>query len=1739
MATWESIVAQEEGLRKARIGVTPTTARGEGPSGGPPVTNQPGQSAPPPASLSQEDLLYDEPEKAQEKPPAEPFTDYLKRVATTAGTGTIHKSWKPPPTTGFRPSVVSSPGGKGAELAKLLVEFERKQPDMMLQMSRSPTKDSGGWGTWIRDTAKTLKKRERGLSDKDAIERANRLASARVLVGDAVQGYYKLPEDSPLDDTKVSVPKALGRAFGRQVEIVGFNERGGTIVPRVESKLHYLFRLADTLQTAGTGATIGISKALGEGKNPISEETARELIAGIRDYKIAYDGTESIIANSEFVQKHPYLQLQLKKAGVAMTVLTPTAFTALGPIIKGARYGVRQVNARRFNRGTDEIIEELTQAKAAIDRGDSTEASVRLKKAADIEKAQRKHSKAGRDSVNMEEARLAGKEIERGDPHRIGDVELAQRIPGEAGQDLTTMNPAARRRMTEIEGVQAQDFNRLFGLRKAHDDLVAEELRLQREIARATAAARAAAKETGKGGAKAVEAAKKAVTETTEAHRAVVDEIMDRRRELQWRQEISVIRNPASDLADVQRGQKAVYRNIELRLQANKNIKEALKGGVSGKGASGVSEVFNIREATKARHALDVVVDEARAVSRGAGSTQGMSREAVEAAENVRSPDALLSALQASESPVLVPDTKRIHDLRSRIDMINKELSEVPDLSVSQLNKLEDDLRKASGELRKGPVTVLSRRDLSELQAKLESGARAGTGLSSPSLRQKGDLLAEERLPIQNLEADVEALSEAGARYAIRNPGLVGGIVKGLSNAPLWTKRMIFGANADKDIARFPMEIQHRMKAGIRWIDQAASDFNLLIGDGGGRILDYISGLPVKFLNGSAVHSSGFDSVLHMQNRIMHRLERLEDSLPGITEGLTNTATRINKEGTGWIHRLRAHTLSEPAGEGQRVVEEIQAFWRGDEFLDELLRSVVGRQPSPNQILNPPELELMENLLFYSGQSWRHGTGKFTGTSREAAEALFGKNGVIARIYRQSPNTEVVGAQTVAVFGSVEDSMKTWRAVDVAIPDELQRPFGEFLQGKTLTDDQWLRIKPILEEHGLGPAFKAMEDITGVDDYVPAALRRRIVEALDRTLARGRIRSEAPVNAMNLTQAAIQMEKSRLVRGNLMARAKYFHYNSWDRFMQLAMEAGFQPAIVNTARQSLLELSALPGLENLLRSPLLGVSPEVRGGAVAESLRRALQTQGDKVGNLLGKLFGNGGLRVEVEAILEGGDELIKIGDKWYTRGHLRKIGVEEGAASSFDNTALARVILNNAERTHVPIIGHLRGGMADITGKNAATIAEGISLRERHGAAVTLMEAGIDDPRLAYQISTRAYYDYATSVAKTESPSHAFGMVLNTVEPYWAYKKNAARQMYNVLNRPSSVYRMDIMRRIIEQGSDIASDELYDYRTDMFGIQVGAIEDPDLLDRYMEFKQLVVKTYDGKVPDEVIQTGHALFSGSYAGRQKWKGRQFEMAGGGEEAQKIRDFMRANDFSALRSAYSPPPDKSSLPSYAKDRGALVITPNLENEALREYYASQPAGQKSVVAYLTPPDTIHAGLNHIAFTMHLEMAMMKAVADPSDHRWTPAIGDYVGKYWDVSRAPIVGPLVTSTMAAKDTARGERISSTLANRIEDYFPGVVCPSATFGQGDAKTTVYWMPPGPGWYAAHAAVSGSVDTVARGWENVPVTEHLGHMGTLLKTLSATRGHTMIEFDANRSATGEIPRVLTPAPRGTLTPYR
>tara|TARA_R110002020_G_scaffold244404_2_gene458056 strand:- start:391 stop:1377 length:987 start_codon:yes stop_codon:yes gene_type:complete len=328
-----------------------------------------------------------------------------------------------------------------------------------------------------------------------------------------------------------------------------------------------------------------------------------------------------------------------------------------------------------------------------------------------------------------------------------------------------------------------------------------------------------------------------------------------------------------------------------------------------------------------------------------------------------------------------------------------------------------------------------------------------------------------------------------------------------------------------------------------------------------------------------------------------------------------------------------------------------------------------------------------------------------------------------------------------------------------------------------------------------------------------------------------------------------------------------------------------------------------------------------------------------------------------------------------------------------------------------------------------------------------------------------------------------------------------------------------------------------------------------------MEFKQLVVKTYDGKVPDEVIQTGHALFSGSYAGRQKWKGRQFEMAGAGKEAQKIRDFMRANDFSALRSAYSPPPDKSSLPSYAKDRGGVILTPNLENEALREYYASQPAGQKSVVALLAPPDTIHAGLNHIAFNMHLEMAMMKAVVDPSDHRWAPAIGDYVGKYWDVSRAPIVGPLVTSTMAAKDTGRGERISSTLAkgiegvkpalvsgaqrispelaNRIEDYFPGVVCPSATFGQGDAKTTVYWMPPGPGWYAAHAAVSGSVDTVARGWESVPVTEHLGHMGTLLKTLSATRGHTMIEFDANRSATGEIPRVLTPAPRGTLTPYR
>jgi hypothetical protein len=561
----------------------------------------------------------------------------------------------------------------------------------------------------------------------------------------------------------------------------------------------------------------------------------------------------------------------------------------------------------------------------------------------------------------------------------------------------------------------------------------------------------------------------------------------------------------------------------------------------------------------------------------------------------------------------------------------------------------------------------------------------------------------------------------------------------------------------------------------------------------------------------------------------------------------------------------------------------------------------------------------------------------------------------------------------------------------------------------------------------------------------------------------------------------------------MVSRPKYFHQNAIDRFAQLAIEAGFKPALINTARQGAVEFTTIPGVENAIR---------LFGEGKGEKVRDIMQLAGDRAAHALNGLFGAGGTRIEVNQILDGTDDVIMVGDKVYTAKVLRKIGVEEGAESSFDNTALRQVIMDRRRRMNL--------GALDNTIIN--DMAESISVRERYGGAVTLIEQGME-PRTAFRLVNKAYYDYATSVAKHESSSTGFGLALTTVEPYWAYKKNASRQIFNALMTPEAAYRMTLIRRATEQGADIVTNELYESQTDQYGVQVNALPERVRSD-YFALKLTLDKHYKGKVPEGVRDGVRAVVSNGMDLYESGRYKQLTASG------RIREGMKAAGLTPISAAVPPRPDESAYRGYISKRPAVGITPDMADPAIREYFGNQ-GGSRSHLAWVMPEDTIRGGMEHMAHTALIMLGTGVAMSDPSVDG--NDILQWAGDYWDIERAPVVGLAVSGMMGAKP--KDQRISRTLAEMMRDMGLYTEGEQANWGRGPAAGEAYYLPEGILKRGLYDGKFRSADEFLKRYEGTPMLRQMGTKGDILKMISATRGYTFTEGQRERTAEQELRR--------------
>jgi len=1508
------------------------------------------------------------------------------------------------------------PGTRGYAIAELLIKQFETDPDLVPILDAVDPADLG-WQSAILTLARRLRDR-RGYSTEEALKKAHRVASAKVVVGDWPPGMVRMPET--LDPKKMTWQEELQDALKPQVEIVGFNQRGQTITPRAEGRVGYFFRLAD----AGGGALSGLGVGLSKGKE--GEELGREVLAGIREGKILYDVADAVSVNRDWAKDNPMVIAKLKQLGIAATLFTPDATLAGGPVYRGAKLATRFARAQPTVGRAESIVSDISEASQKIRTGNDADRAEAVRLLTNVEKAEAElRDKAGafRDAVNIEESLIASRDLDAGDQFKIADKALAKQLDeyGLPVPRLVTMNPAFRRRETEAERVQFQDFREVFGLGKPYQELLLRRDKLRRSV-------------------------------------AIGPEGIPEDDFRKIREELNVVEDALA----------AIDRNVEIRTEAYKNTLGALRRNVRGKAAEGSqSELFGVRQGTETQRAVDSI--QADVASLNIPNTR------VDA-------DALQEEI-TSKGSALIPDAETIRALRKEADELNETIANATNMGASpqDLESLNRQLRNVTAELRRGPKRSITANELAEIQDQLELASKPRLGLAGPGLAERGDMPVGET-PVESLERAVEGIAKFGAKDRQLTPGAAL-TLRAVTSVPKVVKSLAFGLDADKDLRKLAPEFVKRTKAGIRYIDQSASDFNALIREGNeANKLDYLTGARVKFENGQRVQTSGVDFVQLMQRRMDKKFHRLE---PMQAERLRTTLERFSTEGRNWAIDL-------PAEERTAIAQDLQEFWAGDEFLKEVYH-VTGRQPgdASTNVLNPPELELTEALLYYSKVTER-ADGAYTGGSRQAVEEILRK--VDALYGRKTKGARDAVAQAIGVLGNVDEVFRGWTASRVAVPEKLQGAYADLLQGKAIEDPN-LRAEALrlAEEAGFGASFKIMTDVAGTDTYIPLAARQRLMESLDRVLSRGRVGKDQPGTVYKGVQEAVQFTKAAITRGNIVSRPKYYHQNTMDRFSQLAFETGMAPALVTTARQGLIELTTIPGFENILS----GVYKP--GG---EKARDVLQAGGDRLASGLNKLFAAGGTRIEVNKILDGTDDVIMVGDKTYTAKVLRSIFVQEGAASSFDNTELRQIIMTRRAAM----------GMGPVDPKLINDMAESISVRERYGAAVTLLERGME-PRDAMRLVNKAYYDYATSIAKEESSSKAIGLLLTSVEPFWAYKKNATRQIFNRLMSPEGAYRMSIIRRATQEGADIATKELYESKTDRYGVQVDALPEPIRSD-YFTLKLAIDEHYDGKIPDGIEEGVRAIVSNSMTLYES--GRFKELTAQGD----IRKFRQAAGMQAISRGTPPRPDESSYRGYISRRPAVGFTPDMSDPAMRRYFANQ-SGSKSHLALVLPEDTLHGAMEHMAHVSLLMAGMGMALQD--DDIDADEVMSWVGDYWDLERAPVLGVAVKGMASGGD--RGPRISKTLANMLREEGLYTDGETAKWGTGPAAGEAHYLPGGMVGRGFYTAYIRSLDDVLKRMEGTPMLNQMGRKGDILKLISAARGYTFTEGQRERSAEQELRR--------------
>ena len=722
-----------------------------------------------------------------------------------------------------------------------------------------------------------------------------------------------------------------------------------------------------------------------------------------------------------------------------------------------------------------------------------------------------------------------------------------------------------------------------------------------------------------------------------------------------------------------------------------------------------------------------------------------------------------------------------------------------------------------------------------------------------------------------------------------------------------WVRNMFLGGDAFEDMRNVPQEIRFAANAAGRRVEQAIGDSITLVGEGDlTKTMKYLTGETVAFSDsGRSAISSGHD----MMGSVVLQLRRFFDPNRG---PLTSEEVGALTDFVESIHvRRTAVEFIENKQKNALVVSAISKMTSkssSSPFIQDVLAAagvrsgqlkpeIFGKAGTPGQPIG-----LLEALMYAAGVSRRppENIGRRAVTRDDLtlspASERMNTAEVFSDLYRdlRSPslfkgNPQVANRVVILIagHGTADKAMKLWSEMGITVDAASAAAFKKWMSGEALADEAEMgRVLQMYQVHGFSPSYVQGMDLYGMNTYVPAVARQRLAKALARATdptvapklggdfleAIGGGEAAAQTGTQMMLAWGYRYQKTRMVRGHFVIKSRYFTMNTFDHFNQMALVAGFRPGFA-----SMLRMLPQNALSNPLGQAIVLAARTVGYKKAGEDVRKLLQKGGEKASRFASKILMGSKWRLDLNDVLEGRDRIFQLGPNAIDAKGLRDIMLEEGIFSSFDTSQLGikvrkslEMYAQEANQASSTVAIKVKDAIAS-PAKVAADIAEAWSERERAGAVMTLMEMGID-PRTACRIVIEGLYDYAGSMSKFDRH-----WIINMVLPFWAFQKNVNRQTFDAVFSARGAYRLGVMRRAYDRGTELISNMMYEDLVDPYGIDVESMKElePALYDAYWNMKRELVDYYGSPedVPDEVhrevmlwlngAQAGHALSNGS------------------------------------------------------------------------------------------------------------------------------------------------------------------------------------------------------------------------------------------------------------------------------------